>query len=319
MWFQPIVGGLLVGLMGWFVPQSLGVGYKHVGDALNGHMVWKLMALLLVLKLVSVAVSYASGNAGGIFGPSLFLGAMLGGVVGTVGHSLFPHHVATSGAYALVGMGTAFAGIVRAPMTSVMMIFEITRDYAVIVPLMISNLVSFFIASRFQKEPIYEVLAHQDGIHLPTAETRAMEGNRRVLQAMRAASETLSADITLRDAVAKIQASALSAWPVVSQEGVIGVLGREAIEAAAKNGDADKKLGDLISGNEDFPHVHADHSLNTALDRMGSAGLDALPVVNRANVHQMLGIVTVDDVLALYRVRPVRARGDAKNAGCDGR
>jgi CIC family chloride channel protein len=308
MWFQPVVGGLLVGLMGWFVPQSLGVGYKHVGDALNGHMVWKLMALLLVLKLVSVAVSYASGNAGGIFGPSLFLGAMLGGVVGTVGHSLFPHHVATSGAYALVGMGTAFAGIVRAPMTSVMMIFEITRDYAVIVPLMISNLVSFFIASRFQKEPIYEVLAHQDGIHLPTAETRAMEGNRRVLQAMRAASETLSADITLRDAVAKMQASALSAWPVVSQEGVIGVLGREAIEAAAKNGDADKKLGDLIGGNEDFPHVHADHSLNTALDRMGSAGLDALPVVNRANVHQMLGIVTVDDVLALYRVRPVRAR-----------
>ena len=308
VWFQPVAGGLLVGLMGWFVPQSLGVGYKYVGDALNGHMVWKVMALLLALKLVSVAVSYASGNAGGIFGPSLFLGAMLGGVIGTVGHSLFPNHVATSGAYALVGMGTAFAGIVRAPMTSVLMIFEITRDYAVIVPLMISNLVSFFVASRFQKEPIYEVLAHQDGIHLPTAETRAMEGNRRVLQAMRAASETLSADATLRDAMAKTQASALSAWPVVSHEGVIGVLGREAIETAAKNGDADKKLSDLIGVNEDFPHVHADHSLNTALDRMGSAGLDVLPVVNRANVHQLLGIVTVDDVLALYRVRPVRAR-----------
>src|SRR6201981_3066837 len=228
--------------MGWFVPQSLGVGYKHVGDALNGHMVWKLMALLLVLKLVSVAVSYASGNAGGIFGPSLFLGAMLGGVVGTIGHALFPHHVATSGAYALVGMGAAFAGIVRAPMTSVMMIFEITRDYAVIVPLMISNLVSFFVASRFQKEPIYEVLAHQDGIHLPTAETRALEGNRRVLQAMRVASETLSADASLCDAIAKTQASALSAWPVVSHEGVIGVLGREAIETAAKKGAAEKNL-----------------------------------------------------------------------------
>jgi chloride channel protein, CIC family len=307
VWFQPVAGGVLVGLIGWFVPQNLGVGYNYVGEALNGHMVWKLMAVLLVLKLVSVAVSYASGNAGGIFGPSLFLGAMLGGVVGTVGHALFPNHVATSGAYALVGMGTAFAGIVRAPMTSVMMIFEITRNYAVIVPLMISNLVSFFVVSRFQKEPIYEVLAHQDGIHLPTAETRAMEGNWRVLQAMRAASETLSADTTLRDAVAKTQASTLSAWPVVSQEGVIGVLGREAIEAAAKNGEADKKLGDLIGGNEDFPHVHADHSLHTALDRMGSAGLDALPVVNRANLHQLLGIVTVDDVLALYRVRP-RAR-----------
>jgi CIC family chloride channel protein len=302
VWFQPVVGGLLVGLIGWFVPQNLGVGYKYVGDALNGHMVWKVMALLLVLKLVSVAVSYASGNAGGIFGPSLFLGAMLGGLIGTAGHAIFPNHVGTSGAYALVGMGTAFAGIVRAPMTSVMMIFEITRDYAVIVPLMISNLVSFFVASRFQKEPIYEVLAHQDGIHLPTAESRALEGNRRVLQAMRAASETLDADTTLRDAVAKTQASALTAWPVVSHEGVIGVVGRDAIEAAAKNGDADRKLMELLALG-DFPHVHADHSLHTALDRMGSSGLDTLPVVSRANVHQLLGVLTLDDVLALYRVR----------------
>src|SRR5713226_7944457 len=171
-WFQPAVGGVAVGIMGWFVPQTLGVGYGYVGQVLNGGMALKLMVLLLVLKLFAVVISYASGNAGGIFGPALFLGAMLGGAIGSVAHNLFPAHVATAGAYALVGMGTAFAGIIRAPMTSVMMIFEITRDYAVIVPLMIANLVSFFIASRFQKEPIYEVLAHQDGIHLPKAETR---------------------------------------------------------------------------------------------------------------------------------------------------
>jgi CIC family chloride channel protein len=302
VWFQPVVGGVLVGLIGWFVPQNLGVGYDHVGEALNGEMAWKLMAILLVLKLVSVAVSYASGNAGGIFGPSLFMGAMLGGVVGTAGHALFPHHVATSGAYALVGMGTAFAGVVRAPMTSVMMIFETTRDYAVIVPLMISNLVSFFVASRFQKEPIYEELAEQDGIHLPTAESRMIEGNRRVLRAMRAAAETLDAATTLRDAEAKIQASLLNGWPVVSHQGVIGVIGRETIASAAKNGDVEKKLIELLPAG-DFPHVHSDHSLHTALDRMGSAGLEMIPVVSRANVHQLLGVVTLDDVLAVYRVR----------------
>ena len=302
LWFQPVVGGLLVGLMGWFVPQALGVGYGHVGAALNGNMAWKLMALLLVLKLVSVAVSYASGNAGGIFGPSLFLGAMLGGLVGTVGNRFFPGHVATPGAYALVGMGTAFAGIVRAPMTSVVMIFETTRDYAVIVPLMISNLVSLFIASRLQKQPIYEMLAHQDGIHLPTAESRAAEGRRRVIQAMRAATETLDAGISLQDAQARIAASGLQAWPVCSHEGVIGVVGRDAIESAAKNGDAAKTLGEIIDRSE-FPHVHADHSLHSALDRMGAAGVEALPVVSRADVHQLMGIVTLDDVLALYRVR----------------
>src|SRR5208282_5525177 len=146
VWFQPVAGGLLVGLMGLFVPQVLGVGYGYVGDVLNGRMAFNLMVLLVVLKLLAVTTSYASGNAGGIFGPSLFIGAMLGGAVGTVAHRLLPGYTATPGAYALVGMGALFAGIVRAPMTSVLMIFETTRDYAVIVPLMISNLVSLFIS-----------------------------------------------------------------------------------------------------------------------------------------------------------------------------
>src|SRR5947209_2967237 len=130
IWFQPVVGGLLVGLMGWFVPQVLGVGYGYVGDALNGKMAFNLMVLLLILKLLAVTTSYASGNAGGIFGPSLFIGAMLGGTVGSVAHSLLPAYTAAPGAYALVGMGTLVAGIVRAPMTSVLMIFETTHDYA---------------------------------------------------------------------------------------------------------------------------------------------------------------------------------------------
>ena len=154
LWFQPVAGGLLVGLMGWFVPQVLGVGYGYVGDALNGTMALKLMLVLVVLKLLAVTTSYASGNAGGIFGPSLFIGAMLGGAVGTGAHHLFPAYTATPGAYALVGMGAVFAGIVRAPMTSVLMIFEMTQDYAVIVPLMIANLVSLFISSRLQRQPI---------------------------------------------------------------------------------------------------------------------------------------------------------------------
>ncbi|HET8967251.1 MAG TPA: chloride channel protein [Candidatus Acidoferrum sp.] len=309
--FQPVIGGALVGLLGWLVPQTLGVGYSHVGSALNGNMAWKLMAILLALKLVSVTVSYASGNAGGIFGPSLFLGAMLGGVVGTVGHHFFPNHVATSGAYALVGMGTAFAGIVRAPMTSVVMIFEITRDYAVIVPLMISNLVSFFIASRFQK-PIYEVLAHQDGIHLPTAESRAGTGNRQVLLAMRPANEVLQASQKVSEALEKIEASDLPAWPVCDSRGVVGVLSRTALAAAQAHGKRDKSLDELLPACE-FPHLHSDHSLHAALDRMGSEGLDALPVVSRANVHQLLGVVTFDHVLALYRKRVPRCPGVAKS------
>src|SRR5712672_3752581 len=232
MWFQPAVGGVVVGLMGWFVPQTLGVGYSYVGQVLNGRMALKLMVLLLVLKLIGVVVSYASGNAGGIFGPALFLGAMLGGAVGSVAHNLFPSHVATAGAYALVGMGTTFAGIVRAPMTSVVMIFEMTRDYAVIVPLMISNLVSLFISSRLQHEPIYEVLAHQDGIHLPKAESRSSEGQRRVSRVMRPATEVLDASLTARQAIEKMRGTQLRAWPVLDTRGIVGVITLDALEKA---------------------------------------------------------------------------------------
>jgi chloride channel protein, CIC family len=299
VWFQPLAGGLLVGAMGWFVPQILGVGYGHVGSALNGGMALKLMVLLLVLKFFAVTTSYASGNAGGIFGPALFLGAMLGGTVGTIAHSLSPGHVATPGVYALVGMGAAFAGIVRAPMTSVVMIFETTRDYSIIVPLMISNLVSFFISTRFQREPIYEVLAHQDGIHLPKAESRSPEKQLRVIRAMRPANEILDADVTVREALDKVQTSALHAWPVKGEPGVVGVVSLSMLQKAAADGGANRTLHDF-TGMVDFPHLHVDHALSVALERMGSTHLDALPVVSRANIHKLEGVVTLQEVLSFY-------------------
>jgi CIC family chloride channel protein len=301
--FQPVVGGVIVGIMGWFVPQVLGVGYDHVGTALNGGLALKLMLLLLALKLVAVATCYASGNAGGIFGPSLFLGAMLGGAVGAIAHNFFPTHVATQGAYALVGMGTAFAGIVRAPMTSVVMIFEITRDYAVIVPLMISNLISFFISSRLQRQPIYEALARQDGIHLPSAEARELESNRRVALVLRPATVIFDAATPVRSALETATSSDTNAWPVVDGPKLLGILTLENLKQAASAGPDERPLRDLLRG-ADFPHLHSDHPLSTALERMGAHRLNVLPVVNRADVHKLEGIVMLRDVLSAYGISP---------------
>lgn len=301
LWFQPVAGGLMVGAMGWFVPQILGVGYAHVGEALNGGMALKLMIVLLVMKFFAVATSYASGNAGGIFGPSLFIGAMLGGIVGNVAHGLFPTYVASPGVYALVGMGTAFAGIVRAPMTSVVMIFEITRDYAVIVPLMISNLVSFFISSRLQRKPIYEELARQDGIHLPSAETRKQGEQRQVVQAMRSATEVLGARMTVKEALEKAQGSKYCAWPVNDERGVVGLMSLKKLQQALTEGGAARSLSELVDGR-DFPHLHADQSIPLALERMGAARVDVLPVVSRADVHKLQGVLVLQDVLTVYGV-----------------
>jgi chloride channel protein, CIC family len=297
LWFQPVAGGLLVGLVGWFVPQVLGVGYRYVGDALNGKIALQLMLLLVLLKLITVTMSYASGNAGGIFGPALFIGAMLGGSVGMLAHSLFPTHTATPGAYALVGMGTAFAGIVRAPMTSVLMIFEMTQDYSVIVPLMISNLISFFISSRLQRAPIYEALAIQDGLHLPTAESRRPT-QRRVIRVMRNLGESLPADITVREAVNRVRSSRFQSWLVTDGPRVLGVINLDVLQRQLGE-DGSRSVRDFVNGIN-FPHVHADQSLDLALERMGANHVQVLPVVSRADVHDLLGIVTLDDVLESY-------------------
>ncbi len=300
VWLQPAVGGVLVGLMGWFVPRVLGVGYSYVGEVLNGGITLKIMVLLVVLKVVAVATSYGSGNAGGIFGPSLFIGAMLGGAVGTVAHHFFPMHTATPGAYALVGMGAVFAGIIRAPMTSVLMIFETTRDYAVIVPLMIANLVSLFIASRLQPETVYDALALQDGIHLPNAETRRELGQREVSRAMSDATELLPADMTAKEAAEKVQTSEFRAWPVMDRRGIVGVISRMALEKAIAE-DATKKLSEIVD-LVSFPHVHLDQSLDLALNRMGTAQIDVLPVVSRLNIRRLEGVITLRDVLNTYGV-----------------
>jgi CIC family chloride channel protein len=302
-WFQPAVGGGVAGLIAWRVPQVLGVGYGYVGDALNNKIALELMAMLVVLKLVAVTTSYASGNAGGIFGPSLFIGAMLGGSLGSVVHHFWPLHTATPGAYALVGMGTLFAGILRVPMTSVLMIFETTHDYAVIVPLMISNLVSFFISARLQPTPIYESLAIQDGIHLPAQGARRRGAQRQAAHVMRAATEVLPAQWTVNEALAHTRGSALHAWPVTDDRGIRGVVSAAQLDKAAAHGDQSRTLGDFVTQSE-FPHVHADHPLHVVLERMGASKLDLLPVVSRANIHHLLGVVILPDVLDDFGVTP---------------
>jgi chloride channel protein, CIC family len=170
--WQPAIGGLAIGLLIVVVPQVMGVGYEYVDEALNGGLVLRTMMALCLLKILATVVSYSSGNAGGIFGPTLYIGAMAGGAMGLVVQRVAPFPVGDPGAYALVGMGALFAGIIRAPMTSVFMIFELTQDYQILVPLMVANLLSFVISRRYQPQTIYHALLAQDGVHLPDARLR---------------------------------------------------------------------------------------------------------------------------------------------------
>jgi len=322
-WFLPGVGGLTVGLLGWFAPQVLGVGYGFVGQALNGQLVVGTMALLVLLKLVATATCYASGNAGGIFGPSLFIGAMMGGAVGGLAHTLAPDYTGGVGAYALVGMGAAFAGIVRTPMTSVIMIFEITRDYSIIVPLMIANLISYFLSSKLQEEPIYEALQHQDGIHLPSA-VPAPEVLLTVANAFQPNTAALSSTQRIQSVAESVDWQR-GAWPVVDVDGLRGMVTAAQIEEAIASGRGEETLARLVPAphpnelltSESFPHVHPDHTLAVAMRRMAESGLNVLPVVSRAEIRKLEGTLAVSDVVAAHAVEaaPHAAAEEEEPAG----
>jgi CIC family chloride channel protein len=298
-WFQPVAGGLLVGILGWKVPEVLGVGYGYVGKALNGELLLSTMALLVLLKIVATATSYASGNSGGIFGPTLFIGGMLGGAFGGAVHLLLPDYTGSIGAYALVGMGTAFAGVVRVPLTSVIMIFEVTRDYSIVVPLMISNLIAYSISSRYQEEPIYEALQHQDGIYLP-AGARDREEQLMVSMGSQKPAAVFSAGETVAGAFQRVKLED-EAWPVVDETGLLGIVTATQLREALAMGFEHETVASMLSPGAAGVHsVFPDDSLDTAMRRMAEIGVKVLPVVSRTNLLRLTAVITLPGILAAY-------------------
>jgi chloride channel protein, CIC family len=298
--WQPAIGGLLIGAIIAAVPQVMGVGYEYVDQALNGGLLLKAMILLCFLKLLATVVSYASGNAGGIFAPSLYIGAMAGGAVGMIVRQVAPFPTASPGAYALVGMGALFAGIIRAPMTSVFMIFEITQDYQILVPLMVANMLSFTISRRLQPAPIYHALLQQDGVHLPAAPF-SVPTTRTASHIMDATPAFLDPEMSAEAALLRLIADETPAALVGTPERLIGAVTREQLEAQLAGG-IRTSIGEVVGGGE-FVHVHPDHPIDVVVERFGhSAGL--LPVVSRIDASRVVGVVRLHDIVKRIRVEP---------------
>ena len=298
--FQPAIGGLIVGIVLVFVPQVMGVGYEYVDQALNGGMLLRTMLLLCGVKLAATIISYSSGNAGGIFAPSLYLGAMAGGVVGMVVHRFAPFPTAGPGAYALVGMGTLFAGIIRAPMTSVFMIFELTQDYQILVPLMIANMLSFVISKRFQPKPVYHALLEQNHVHLPTVETRLGGKTWRARDIMSAEIPFIAEHTSVQDAWNAISHNKGNTFFVGGPDHVVGIVTRKAIEQALQSGSGPHRIGTYAT--HDFEYLHADEPLELALARYGTNS-DVLPVMSRRE-RKLEGVITMETILGFIQKKP---------------
>ena len=291
---QPAIGGVLIGLLLLYSPSVMGVGYEYVDQALNGGLLLKTMLLFCFLKLGATVVSYSSGNAGGIFAPSLYVGAMLGGAVGLVVHQFAPFPTADAGAYALVGMGTLFAGVIRAPMTSVFMIFEITQDYEILVPLMVANLLSFVISRHYQSTPVYHALLQQDGIHLPSASARATATTTAARDVMRTEGGLLPASTKVDEALTWAVSQGAHGCLIGTSEAFLGPVTRGQLEQWSADGQGSAMLESLLSPS--FVHTHDDHPVDVVLERLWQSG-GLLPVVSRADVHKLEGVITADSIL----------------------
>jgi CIC family chloride channel protein len=307
-WSRPAVGGLVTGVLAvvtWWKLGSRGVtggGYDTLSAALTGNVGVRVMMVLCVMKLVATVFSYGSGGAGGIFAPALFIGGMLGGAIGTLDSTLLHHTGEPIGAFALVGMGAVFAGIIRAPMTSVLIIIEMTSGYSLILPLMLANMTAYVLARHWRPTPIYEALLEQDGIQLSSGrgadELRSLRLEQftkddvpvRTFRMNSRAQEIM----TDRDGTAR-----QLVYPVVDDAGrITGIITPDEIAILSSEPD----LLPLVNAADLMrPGVSVDleDDLGFALQTMISNGLSQIPITDRTG--QCVGFVTEADIARAYQ------------------
>jgi chloride channel protein, CIC family len=306
-WARPGVGGLVTGVLAVVALWKLGThgvtggGYETLGAALTGNLPLTVMALLCAMKLVATVFSYGSGGAGGIFAPSLFIGGMLGGAIGTLDATLLHHQGEPIGAFALVGMGAVFSGIIRAPMTSVLIIVEMTGGYSLILPLMLANMTAYVLARHWRPLPIYEALLEQDGIDLrPKSVTSEVESLR--------LRQITRGDVRLRtlplsahaDQVLKStdQEPKQDVYPVVDDAGkIVGIITSDELAILT----ADPALLLLVNAADlmrPTVSVGLDDDLGFALQAMLTNGLSQLPVTDETG--QCVGVVNEADIARAF-------------------
>jgi chloride channel protein, CIC family len=313
-WAHPALGGLATGVLAVVLLRFLGTtgitggGYDTLGRALAGQLGLQVLLALCVAKLVATVCSYSSGGAGGIFAPALFVGAMLGGAVGNLDVLLFDHESRQLGAFALVGMGAVFAGTIRAPMTSVLIIFEMTGGYGLVLPLMLANMTSYIIARRLRPTPIYEALLQQDGVVLPftAAPEHALE-SLVVSDAMTANVLTTHLGQPIADVVAHVAEQSFACVPVVDDaELVLGTIPVAALRAASSSASVETLLRP--------PHVvRSDAPLLRAVVRMNDLGVRQLLVVDAESGRKLVGVLAMSDVVRAH-ARAAR-EGEARATG----
>ena len=305
---KPVCGGLLIGGIGIVFPHIFGVGYDTISLALNGEMVGYFMLFLVGLKIIATSITIGSGGSGGIFAPSLFLGACLGGFVGTIVHTLAPELTASPGAYALVGMGAVASGAMHAPITSILIIFELTNDYRIILPLMIACIISVLITTRLREDSIYTLKLSRRGINLFQGQDVNVLRSLQVSRVMKTNFEQINPDTSLRTLMDLTVSSPHSNFFVVNSRGqLIGTISIHDIRRIIYEYNELKLVViayDLMKPiQQSFTPTD---SLDIVMKELGQVSIDEFPVVNGENGSQLVGTVAKDDVIDAYNKEMVK-------------
>ncbi|SDF67102.1 chloride channel protein, CIC family [Methanolobus vulcani] len=296
---KPAVGGLFVGLIGFFYPQVFGVGYDVITDALNGNLTLQLMFLLIFLKIIAFSFTMGSGGSGGSIVPALFVGAMMGGSYGSIVHGIFPQVTAESGAYALVGMGAVFAGTSRAPLTSILILFELTRDYNMILPIMLACVVSNVISSSINSESIFTEGLRRRGFTIRKGREVDIMEALLVKDAMKHNVQTVSENKNVGALIALMQSSRHAGFPVLDSNGQLsGIVTLKDVRDKVGHDELEKTITEICS--KDVAVAYQDETLNTVLKRLAAKDIGRLPVVSRSDSTKLLGIITRSDIVKLY-------------------
>jgi chloride channel protein, CIC family len=317
---QPCMAGLLVGGIGYFgLPQVMGAGYGAIDQAMHSHFVWQMLLTLALFKIIATTLSFSSGTPGGMFAPTLFIGAMLGAAVGSFEKIYFPHLTGSIGSYALVGMGVLFAAFLRAPLTSVFMVLEVSGNYSIVLPVILANTIAYLISRVLQPIPILEQFTHQDGLYLPSMEEIREESNLHLEDAIQSVTVPVlqgseSVEDTVRSLAQYGETKDIPAVLIHCPDGLWYAATRDELQALITmhgNGTRERSgnvpeahlalsLAEQL-GPERTPVLFPDLPLSSALPHFQRWPL--LPVTNRAMRGSLEGAVSLQDVLNRYQKR----------------
>jgi len=300
-YLKAVLGGLILGVMALVFPHLLGVGYEAIDLALIQELSWWVMFLLVLCKILATSVTIGSGGSGGIFAPSLFMGAMAGGFFGTGVHAIFPGMTASPGAYSIVGMGAVVSATTHGPLSSILILFELTSDYKIILPLMIACIIGSLASGQLLKDSIYTLKLARRGVNIRSGKEVNVLKSIRVKDVMNPAVETIPENLSLGKLAEKISMSKYNSFPVVDDEGnLTGMLSFLDYHGAV----FDENLRDLVVvkdlATKEVVTIAQDSNLYSALETITLKDFSILPVVSPDNPLKLLGVLSRRDIIGAY-------------------